>query len=455
MAPSKPATDDSQKAMFHFFKSEWFDFELVRLLGFAPYEGAEIAEVLQAVGSIRDSHPESWHAAWLRAGTKTEALAEEAERTGDRVAARRAYLRSSNYIRAAQYMLSSRPGHIDSRVLPTLERAISNFQCATSLMEGDVRIVHIPYEKKVKLPGYLYIPLANKRVTEKVPVLINIGGGDSTQEELYFINPVAGVEMGYAVLTYEGPGQGIVLRREELTMRPDWEVVNGKVLDFLHTYSNEHPELQLDLDRVAVCGASMGGYYALRAAADPRVKACVSIDPFYCMWDIMKGRMPEFLIHMFETDGGFAPDGFFNGLVGFLQWSNFQARWKFNHLKTIFGVEQPADVFRMMMTYTLSRPDDHEYLEQVRCPVFVTGAAAALYAKPEFSTERIYKALGHLHEDRKLKWLANDAAQGGLQAKVGAFGLSAHRTFTWLDQQFGIDRKIVLSDVGSLSSIDQ
>ncbi|KAI2844417.1 hypothetical protein CBS147343_4671 [Aspergillus niger] len=443
MTAHKIQAQDSQKAMFHFFKSEWFDFELVRLLGFAPYEGAEIAEVLQAVGSIRDSDAESWHTAWLRAGSKTEALAQEAEDRGDRLTARRAYLRSSNYIRAAQYMLSSRKGHIDPRVLPTLERAIANFRRATQLMDGDVHCLEIPYEKHIALPGYLYLPPAERRLSDgKIPILINIGGGDSTQEELYFINPTAGVQQGYAVLTYEGPGQGILLRREGLTMRPDWEVVNGKVLDFLEVYAREHPELDLDLDRIGVCGASMGGYFALRAAADARVKACISIDPFYCMWDIMKGRMPEYLIHMFETDQGCAPDSFFNGLVRFLQWANFQARWEFNHLKTIFGVEAPSDAFRAMMTYTLSRSDEKEYLADVHCPVFVTGAAAALYAKPEFSTDRIYNALGHLRDQDKLKWIAADAAQGGLQAKVGAFGLSAHRTFAWLDQHFGIDRKI-------------
>ena len=35
----------------------------------------------------------------------------------------------------------------------------------------------------------------------------------------------------------------------------------------------------------------MGGYYALRAAADPRVAACVALDPFYDMYDFATSHM--------------------------------------------------------------------------------------------------------------------------------------------------------------------
>ena len=427
--------------MFQFFKSEFFNFEFVRLLGFAPFEGGEIAEILEAVGQIKDLDPESWYAAWTKAGAKAEAIADEAEQSGDRTAARRAYLRASNYLRAAQFMLNSRPGHEDVRVLPTLETAVSNFRRAAKLMEGDVHFLDIPYENDVDLPAYLYLPQPSKRLPGKLPILIVTGGGDSTQEELYFINPVAGVELGYAVLTFDGPGQGLVLRRDKLVMRPDWEAVTSKVLDFVHAFSKHHPELELDLDRLALTGASMGGYYALRGAADPRVKAVVSTDPFYSMWDLLKGRMPDFLINSFET-GAFASDAFWNNLVGVLSWMNFQVKWEFNHLKWIFGVKTPADVMRCMMQWTLSRPDESEYLHSVRCPVFVTGAASSIYAKPEISTTRIYNELGHLRADQKKEWISRDVAEGGLQAKVGAFGLSAQRTFAWLDGQFGIDRKI-------------
>jgi hypothetical protein len=41
----------------------------------------------------------------------------------------------------------------------------------------------------------------------------------------------------------------------------------------------------------------------------------------------------------------------------------------------------------------------------------------------------------------KEKWIATDVAYGGLQAKIGAFGYSAQKTFEWLDQRFEIERE--------------
>jgi len=77
------------------FKSPFFNFEFLRLLAMAPYEGAEIGEVLEAAAKIKDLDPESWYTAFMEAGQQAEDIAREGERTGDKVAARRGYLRAS------------------------------------------------------------------------------------------------------------------------------------------------------------------------------------------------------------------------------------------------------------------------------------------------------------------------------------------------------------------------
>ena len=426
--------------MYQFFKSEWFNFEFVRLLGFAPYEGGEIAEIFEAAAKVKDQNPESWYSAWIQAGEKAEAIAEEAQRSGDRIAARRAYLRASNYVRAAQFMLNSRPGYEDARVLPTIERAIADFKQGIKLLDGNVHLLDIPYENNITLPGYLYLPPASRRLPGEIPVFVNSGGGDSTQEELFFINPTAGIDLGYAVLTFEGPGQGIVLRRDKLPLRPDWEVVTGRVLDYLYAFAKEHPELELDLDRVALAGASMGGYFVLRGAIDPRVKACISIDPFYSMMDLLKLRMPALLVDSFVN--GYISDGVWNGLIGFMSLTNYQVKWEMSFMKWALGQESAAAIMRGMQGFTLQRPDGSEYLHSVKCPVFVTGAAASHYNKPHLSTTRIYNTLVNLKPSQKKEWISSDAAEGGLQAKVGAFGISAQRTFAWLDEQFKVDRRL-------------
>ncbi|KAK7984736.1 hypothetical protein PG988_002358 [Apiospora saccharicola] len=235
--------------------SPFFDFETVRILGTTVYGGADAAEVLEAVGDIKPNDPVSWEQAWATQATRAEALADDAARHGNRDAARRAYLRAANYTRAKGYM--PRPDPI------------------------------YPLRGGFHLPAYLYLPPVSSRIQgrKKIPILINCGGADSCQEELFFLNPAEGPALGYAVLTFDGPGQGMMLRKHELEMRPDWEVVTGCVISHLVQFSKQNPQLELDVACIAVSGASMGGYFALRAAVDPRVKACVSIDPFYDMWD--------------------------------------------------------------------------------------------------------------------------------------------------------------------------
>lgn len=430
-------------AMHKFFKSAFFQFEFLRLLAMAPHEGAEIGEVLEAAAKIKDLDPESWFSAFIEVGTQAEDIATEAEKARDRVGARRAYLRASNYFRAAQFMLNEGPIGHDKRVLVTIERAIANFRKGVQYRDGRTIFLEVPYENGLKLPGYLYLPETSKRIPgRKIPILLNTGGGDSTQEEIYFVNGAFGPEVGYAVVTFEGPGQGVVLRRDKLTMRPDWEKVTGPVLDHLFQFAARHPELDLDLGCIAVAGASMGGYFALRAATDPRINACVSIDGFYSLVSYVAGRMPGPLFNGFMN--GWLSDGLFNAILRLVQRLDFQARWEFNHLKWATGATTEADIMRSYKDYTLEAPDGSEYLADVRCPTLVTGAGASMYYNPVTTTDKIYDCLTSLKSGvDKEKWIEQDIAYGGLQAKVGAFVYSAQKTFQWLDTTFGIEREFL------------
>jgi pimeloyl-ACP methyl ester carboxylesterase len=398
--------------MFRIFKSDFFNFEALRLLSFTAHEGGEIAEFFEAVGKIKDNDTESWYAAWTEAGKKAEALAAESELSGNREAARRAFFRASNYQRAAQFMLSSLIGK-DTRVLDDSERSIKNFWRAANLLDSSIRRLEIPYEGKVKLPAYLHLPQPSKRLPGKIPLLVNTVGADATQEEIFFIFPVAALELGYAVLTFEGPGQGIVLRRHNIPFRPDWEVVVTKVLDFAFDYLGKNPDLEIDTTRVALTGSSMGGYLALRGAADERVKACIAVDPFYSMWDLLKGRIPDPVIDTFVA-GGFAPDALWDSFLGLLKWLDVQTRWESDLSFWMHGVNRTADMFRRMMEFTFATSDGADYLHKLKCPVFVTGARFSLYALPEVSTDRIYDELVNVPKGEKVKWVGEEPGQGGL-----------------------------------------
>lgn len=291
---------------------------------------------------------------------------------------------------------------------------------------------------EVLLPGYLYLPAPQNRLLDgKVPVLINTGGADSVQEELYYIHPQGGHPRGYAVLTFEGPGQGIVLREKGLRMRPDWEVVTGQVLDWLEKYAEmlkREEGFELDLDHIAVAGASMGAYYALRAASDPRIKACCAIDPFYDMWDFGTRHVSSLL--MGAWTGGWLTDGMIDKIMGMGMSVNFQLRWEVGLTSAFWGIESPARVMKEMKRYTLMGG----FLKKVRCPVFISGAGKSLYFDTEEHTMRVFDDLGHLGESNRKLWVPSRPEEGGLQAKVGSFGLVNMKVYNFLDDVFGVRR---------------
>lgn len=168
--------------MFRLFKSDFFNFEALRLLSFTAHDGGEIAEFMAAVGQITDLDLESWYMVWIEAASKAEKLAREAELAGSRDAARRAFFRASNYQRAARFMLDglkSASGR-DLRVLADSEAAIGNFWRAVDLMDSTVRRLEIPYSPSgsdddlIKLPAYLHLPHPARRLPGKLPLLFKM-----------------------------------------------------------------------------------------------------------------------------------------------------------------------------------------------------------------------------------------------------------------------------------------
>jgi pimeloyl-ACP methyl ester carboxylesterase len=454
--------------MHRFFRGDFFNFEVIRILGLARYDGADLAECLEAISQIRENDSGSWHKAWAEQAERAERVAEEALRQGQARAARAAFLRASNYTRASVYMMTgSRLGESDLRVASGLRKSRELFRRATPLFDGAVHELQIPFQaqavdnggggKVFSLPGYLYLPPQSRRLQVpggKTPVLINLIGGDSTQEEIYYMFPAAGPELGYAVLTFEGPGQGLTLHEHGIPLRPDWEVVGRAVLDHLFQYAAEHPDFGLDLTRVAVAGASLGGYLALRMAADPRCSACVAIDPVYDLYDFATkhtGAASFFSL----WHAGWIPDWLVDGIILAGTRAAFQSRWEIFTSARFLGVKRPVELLRAMKGFTLREPrrktqesksaesesesdDVGSYVGRLRCPVLVSGASASLYFNVEEHTGKVFAAL---QSPGKELWVAKIPSEGGLQAKMGAVGICNQYVFAYLDKQFSIQRK--------------
>ncbi|RDA92493.1 hypothetical protein CP533_6472 [Ophiocordyceps camponoti-saundersi (nom. inval.)] len=413
------------------FSSDLFDFEFLRLLGAAPYHGAEIGECLEAASWIKDGDAESWYRAWSNMGHRALASAEDAQVHNDRTAACWAYLRAANYFRASEFFLHCSPD--DDRILVAAKESVDAFDKGWVLLDATVCNVAIPISQEQKIPGRLYLPAEHHRLgADKLPVIIQTGGFDSTQEELYFYGAAGALPRGYAVLSFDGPGQGLPLRRDKLRLRHDWECITEKVIDYL--VCELAPEHELDINRVALYGASLGGYLALRGASDPRIKACVSVDGPYDLFDVAHSRMPTWFINGWLS--GWLSDSIFNLVVNGLSILNFQLRWEFGHSKWVFGVDSPAEVMRAMQRFSLKT----DHLSKLRCPSLVTGAANTFYFTPAQNAEKIFEGLTQLGPAEKELWIGKGKSAGGLQAKIGSLALLHHKVFSWLDGQFGIQR---------------
>ena len=211
------------------FQDPAFSLQLLRVIGETYYKGADIGECLSTAYRIKEGDFESWHQEWLKTAERVNKYADECLKAGHTVSAREAYLRACNYYRAAEFLLIN-PN--DSRIQTTWGKSKECFRKAATLFSPSFEPIEIPFEGTTTLPGYFYrVNNGNKTNTAR-PTLIVHGGFDSTLEELYASAAAPALERGYNCLTFEGPGQGGVIRKQKIPFRYDWEKVVSPVVDY-------------------------------------------------------------------------------------------------------------------------------------------------------------------------------------------------------------------------------
>nr|MDQ5876439.1 alpha/beta hydrolase [Thermoproteota archaeon] len=197
------------------FQDPTFSLQLLRVIGETYYKGADIGECLSTAYRIKEKDFGSWHQEWLKTAERVNKYADESLAAGHTVSAREAYLRACNYYRAAEFLLIT---PTDSRIQTTWGKSKECFSKAAALFSPHFEPIEIPYEGTTTLPGYFYRVDNgnNKRSTSSRPTLIVHGGFDSTLEELYASAAAPALERGYNCLTFEGPGQGGVIRKQNI-----------------------------------------------------------------------------------------------------------------------------------------------------------------------------------------------------------------------------------------------
>lgn len=299
-----------------------FNYELLRTLSYQATGGAELGECLATASRIKEGNFESWIKEWIKIAERVMKLAEEYLQKGEITGGRDAFLRASNYFRTAEFYAPLE----DPRRLNAWQRSRECFQRAATLFATPIEPVEIPFEGRY-LPGYFVSGGEGTR-----PTLIAITGFDGSGEELYHLIGAAAAEHGWHCLMFEGPGQrGALYRNPGLVMRPDFEVPIHAVVDFVL----KRPDV--DWNRLAVIGYSMGGYFAVRAAAfEPRIRACIANPLGVDLGTSWASRIPAFM-----SNSPRKIDLLFSLLSKFKP----EVRWGLDHARWAMGIRQPHELF--------------------------------------------------------------------------------------------------------------
>lgn len=389
-------------------QDDLLDGQLLRVLGSAPYGGADIGECIATARLVDLKNPvDSWYEQWLALAERVLDLAAHAE---DTQSARAAYLRASNYLRAAGSILMGVP--LDQRLVDSNARQADAFRRGVALLESPPEIVQIPFGD-ITLPGYWFTIDDAPR-----PTLMLLGGYDSCAEECYFFNGAAGLARGYNVLAFDGPGQGAVLLQQGVVMRPDWENVLPPVVDWLLT------KPQVDVSKVALVGLSLGAHLAPRAASgEHRFAACVADCGTFDMYATFLSRLPEQVRGPYEAGDAQTVAGVSQMLDQMA--AQPTAGWSMRRNLLVHGVDSPAAYIELTKDYTLKGR-----AANITCPTFVCNAendsisnsapdlVAALTCPKEFVTFTAAEGAGD-HCEAGARLLYHARSFGWLQTVLG------------------------------------
>jgi len=389
----------------------------------AIYSGeADLGECLYTASRIKEGDFESWYREWYATAEHFKKAGEEAMSSGHTVSARESFYRAATYYRTAEFFLHGNPA--DPRILETWGKSRDLFTAALKLDTISFQAVSIPYSG-TNLPGYLY---SVDESGKPRPLLIVQTGFDGCQEEL---RPYAleGLKRGYNVLTFEGPGQGAVIRLQSIPFRPDWEKVVSPVIDYVIKRTD------VDKSRIALWGISLGGYLAPRAASyEHRIAAVIADGATYdvglgIMQGIQKAGGSVAKMSREEYMGYLLTDpAEFNEMIRNGMKSDTKTRWLNEHGMFAFKASSPALFWAKWMQFTLAGS-----AENISCPILLTYSETDSF-DPGGTQARLLSQ--HIKSGQTLMEFSDEYG-AGFHCQMGAWAQSLSRKFDWLDGILG------------------
>ncbi len=237
-----------------FHKDTVINFQLNRFYSFGCLSYDTVAEIGKESIDF-----ESWSKSFL-------GRAESFHKNGDLVA-------SATCLRAAMFFMFDEEAEANTQLQQRYEQCMNEYQEAYK--DARLTYVRVPFEA-----GYFPVIYKCHADGSKGDIVIH-GGYDSFLQE--FIPLMKYIySCGYNVYMFEGFGQGEVLNRCGMKMKPEWEVCTKIILDYFQ------------LNEVTLIGISLGGYLAARAAAyEERIKRVVLYDLIYDFYGALLEKMPD------------------------------------------------------------------------------------------------------------------------------------------------------------------
>jgi pimeloyl-ACP methyl ester carboxylesterase len=255
-----------------------------------PFERADPAAVASALDGLVSVEPEAWVAAFGALADPHIVLAANAERAGDTETAAREYFRAYEYWRVARY-----PAPTSTSKREAYRASQQLYLKAAYYFDPPLDRVWIPFAGRPGEAEYLLADLRKARAAaQPAPIVILWGGIDSYKEER---RPDALLAAGLATLSIDMPGVGDA----PLDGAPDAERMWDSIFDWI----DGRPDL--DSARVAVFGASTGGYWAAKLAHTHRTRLRCAVDQggpahyaFQADW-IARAQVGEYPFELAET----------------------------------------------------------------------------------------------------------------------------------------------------------
>ncbi len=390
----------------HTFIDNWYmDTRVKYTMDGIWHRMGNVEEILDAVKNIRHTSELSWFREWNKKAEKVQSMADEYIAGGHEISAGEAYLRAANYYLTAELFLHTNPE--DFRILETYKKGADCFIKGLQLLNAPVSEVWIPYEN-TKIKGYFF---KAQTLREKAPVLLVHQGFDAPIESTKYIAEEA-ARRGYHCLLFEGPGQGLTIREQNIPFRPDWENVVSPVVDYVLDMPC------VDGENVYLMGVSMGGGFAVRAAAfEKRLKLCIVNPGYISVCGIIEGWLTEKMKNLYQEDKEEFDDKFKE-----LTRYDVGIRWGMYHGMWVFGAQTPSGFLDKLKEF-----DCKDILDQIECTMLIMDGTGESWGAGQ--AKHLYDSLNC----PKHYMLFTEEESAEQHCQSGCPAVSVEKLFNWLD----------------------